>query len=92
MDLQRSNRTIGLCPECGSLLCEYEEEHIKERICWNCGYYESDSQAFKECAYLFKNMVRKNPLKFMRIFLGTKESPNESLQHRKPNKEFTESL
>jgi len=31
-----------------------------EWICWRCGYYESNTPAFKEAPELFRDIVRKN--------------------------------
>jgi hypothetical protein len=57
------------CPECQSLLCEYSDECWTDKICWNCGYYESNTPAFKKHPEFFKNMVRENPMGFMKKFL-----------------------
>lgn len=63
-----------ICPECGSYLCEYSDGDVKERICWNCGYYESDSQAFKEASYLFRDIIRENSTHFIQKYLVKKSS------------------
>ena len=77
------------CPDCNSPLCEYKEENIIMRICWNCGYYESMSQAFKECSYLFKDIVRNNPSHFIKRFL-LRNLSDGFLQRKKSDKDLTE--
>lgn len=62
------------CPSCGAVLCSYVEENIEVSICWNCGYYSSNSPAFKTNPDRFKNLVRDEPLKFLRKFLNISSS------------------
>lgn len=51
------------CPDCGKKLYDKieEESGFTERICWVCGYYESDSEAYKSYPEHFRNMLRRNP-------------------------------
>lgn len=80
-----------ICSDCGSPLCEYQVEGIIERICWNCGHYESTSQAYKEHPELFKNMIRNKPLYFIERFIHFKVS-DKFLQRKKSDEDFTEPL
>jgi hypothetical protein len=70
-------------------MCEYKDNGITQLICWNCGYYESDSQAYKEHPEFFQNIVRENPSHFIERFLKLKAS-DEFLQRKKSDKDFTE--
>ena len=69
------------CPECQSPLCDYHHGDLTERICWNCGHYESDSQAYTDCPAMFKDIVRKNPTRFLHRFL--KVIPADEFLQRK---------
>jgi hypothetical protein len=60
------------CPDCSYPLCEYDEEVCLEWICWNCGYYTSNSPTDQK---LFENMVRESPTHFIRkYFKSTKNN------------------
>lgn len=59
------------------------------RICWNCGHYEEDTPAYKALPELFENMVRKNPMRFMRKYLGLGLS-DENLQGKASDDDLTE--
>lgn len=50
-------------------MCEYHSKQWTERICWSCGYYESDSPAYRAYPELFRNMVKENPKIFMKEIL-----------------------
>jgi len=50
-------------------MSSYKVGRWTERICWNCGFYISDSPAFQQCPQLFENMVRESPNYFIRKFL-----------------------
>ena len=78
------------CSECHSPLCEYHHRGMTERICWNCGHYESDSQAYNECPLMFEDIVRKNPAQFLRKFLKAIPA-DENLQHKQNDEDLTES-
>jgi DNA-directed RNA polymerase subunit M/transcription elongation factor TFIIS len=56
------------CPECNSRIYEYEDDIWLEWICWKCGYYKSNTPAFKTCPSLFKDLVRDNPVKFLKKY------------------------
>lgn len=61
---------MNLCPICQSPINKYRSDDGGwQYICWNCGHYESDSQAYKEHPELFENMVRENPTYFFEKFL-----------------------
>lgn len=55
-------------------MCEYPVKDWLEYICWNCGYYQSDSPAYKLHPELFENIVIENPLQFIQRFLTLKPS------------------
>jgi hypothetical protein len=57
------------CPECGCLLTVYLDGDFHVTICWDCGYYSSDSEGFKSCPDLFRNIVRNNSSLFMKKYL-----------------------
>ncbi len=50
----------SVCPCCESGIYNYNDGKWTERICWGCGYYDSDIPAFKESPHLFYDIVRKN--------------------------------
>jgi DNA-directed RNA polymerase subunit M/transcription elongation factor TFIIS len=77
------------CPECACLLCNYTSGDYHILVCWNCGYYESDSPAFFAYPELFRDIIRKNPQQFMRKFLKVKPS-DEFLHKKKSDEDFTE--
>jgi hypothetical protein len=59
-------------------------------LCWNCGYYESDSPAYLSSPELFRDIVRKNPKQFMRNFLKVIPA-DEFSQRKRTDGDFTES-
>lgn len=68
---------MNACPECNNRLYEYKDGVWLEWICWICGHYESNTPAFKACPYLFKDLLRNNPIRFL-----------EKYAHYKPQTEF----
>lgn len=62
------------CNECGYNLHLYKDESFVVRICWLCGYYESNSPAFKLNPSLYVDMVRENPSYFMNKFCKSDEN------------------
>lgn len=79
---------MSKCPYCNSPLCNYKSGDYTDSICWACGYYESDSPAYRLNTTLFKNLVRDNPTRFMQNFLC---KPADGFLQRKRNaKDFTE--
>ena len=77
------------CPTCASPLCEYLVEGFSVRICWNCGHYESNSDAYKNNPIFFRDIVRENTLHFLRKFLRVRAS-DEFLQRKKSDEDLTE--
>jgi len=63
---------MDYCPECQSALCTYSSNSYVERICWTCGYYDSNSPAFRKHPNLFKNMIHDDTDYYMGMFLGAK--------------------
>ena len=57
------------CPECNCLLSKYIDDNFSIMLCWNCGYYESDSPAYQKNPSMFKNIVRNNRQYFLTKFL-----------------------
>jgi len=53
-------RKMAGCPACKGMLYEYRDGRWTEWICWKCGYYESDTPAFRAYPHLFRDIVRKN--------------------------------
>ena len=51
------------CPDCDSKLQEYlePENGFIQYICWRCGFYESNSPAYRANPEQFVNMIRDNP-------------------------------
>ncbi len=78
------------CPCCNAPLitCSPAGE-FTEKICLHCGYYESDSPAYKQHPDLFENLVRENPIHFLKKVLNF-AATDEILQRRKSDKDFTE--
>ncbi len=73
---------MSICPECDSPLCSYQSRGFTETICWNCGYYDSNSPAFKKNPELFKNMIRDNPIYYLKIY-NEQSVADESLHERR---------
>jgi len=71
------------CPDCHCPLSKYLSGDYEVLVCWNCGYYESNSPAYKAHPELFKNLVRNDPTRFMRQFLKLKSS--DEFSQRKPS-------
>lgn len=69
------------CSECGNKLYPYKDERWTVSICWICGYYESNSPAYKSNPQLFSNMVRENPIYFLNKFCKS----DEKLQRHNSN-------
>jgi hypothetical protein len=79
------------CPDCHCPLSKYLSGDYEVLVCWNCGYYESNSPAYKAHPELFKNLVRNDPTRFMRQFLKLKSS--DEFSQRKPSDDkYTEPL
>jgi hypothetical protein len=76
------------CPECDAPLIGYKVGEFTEEICWNCGYYASDSPAFQQNPSMFKNLVRDNPKEFMTKFLFAKQT--KVYMNKKTDEDFTE--
>jgi DNA-directed RNA polymerase subunit M/transcription elongation factor TFIIS len=78
------------CPECGLRLYEYREGDWTEYVCWKCGHYESNSPAFKSAPYLFVNLVRDNPIHFMKKYSKYSSSPTQNQHDFKHQDDSTE--
>jgi len=72
-------------------MCRYKNEGFIENICWNCGEYNSNSPAFLKFPDLFKNMVRDNPIHYMRKFLRAIPA-DEILQRKQNDEDLTEPI
>jgi DNA-directed RNA polymerase subunit M/transcription elongation factor TFIIS len=61
------------CPECKNKLYEYtdQESGFIQSICWKCGHYEDNSPAFRLLPESFKDIVRDNPVYFMKKYSKT---------------------
>lgn len=53
---------MNICPECNNRIYQYQDGDWLEWICWRCGHYESNTPAFKSVPYLFRHLVRNNPI------------------------------
>lgn len=65
MSIEKSNQILremsdGQCQACKCRIYGYNDGSWMEWICWRCGYYESNTPAFKEDPELFRDLVRKN--------------------------------
>jgi len=76
------------CPECRSPLMNITSNFYTMRVCLNCGYYESDSPAFRNAPSIFKDCVRNNPEKFLKKYI-IKTFIRRIFTERKPDKDFT---
>jgi DNA-directed RNA polymerase subunit M/transcription elongation factor TFIIS len=56
---------MNICPECNNRIYQYQDGDWLEWICWRCGHYESNTPAFKSVPYLFRHLVRNNPIQFL---------------------------
>jgi hypothetical protein len=58
------------CPECNNSLYDYFEPEtgFTQSICWKCGHYEDNSPAFQLLPKSFTNLLRDNPIYFMKKF------------------------
>lgn len=72
------------CPNCHNLMCQYKNSGFTENICWNCGEYISDSPAYLAHPQVFKNLIRNNPLRFIKKYIGV---PTDEILQRKPTDE-----
>lgn len=70
------------CPECKNKLyeCVDQESGFIQSICWACGHYQDNSPAYSLDPDSFKNLVRNNPIHFMKKFAHqpTVNTKNES--------------
>ena len=73
------------CTNCSKLLQDYFDASsgFTEYICWKCGYYESNSPAYRSNPNGFKNMVRENPSILRQII-------NRNFTSKKSTSEWTE--
>ncbi|MDH5482860.1 MAG: hypothetical protein OEY22_08280 [Candidatus Bathyarchaeota archaeon] len=79
------------CPNCHSPMCLYKSGDWNEWICWNCGYYKSDTPSYEQNPELFINMVRENPAYFIQKHLVKKlsdDSYHEDSNRRKVTRTF----
>ena len=80
-----------LCPECQSPMSKFAVGEWTELICLNCGHYESNSPAYRDNPKLFENLVRDDPIHFLRKFLKIKIVPyDESKRPHKSDDKVTE--
>ena len=51
------------CPDCEGKLQDYfdSESGFTQYICWKCGYYASNSPAYRLKPKLYTNLIRDNP-------------------------------
>jgi hypothetical protein len=68
------------CIDCSSQMYEYEEGEWTVWICWECGYYKSDSEGYALNPKLFENMVRNNPTYYLNKYLFTNRKLNRDLK------------
>lgn len=71
------------CPDCSSVMSEYVDGDWLEWICWDCGYYMSNTPAFKSCPEMFKNIIRENPQKFIKKHLFRSKDDNKGAKSNK---------
>ncbi len=71
------------CPECNrSRIYEYYDMEWTIWICWRCGHYEDNTPGFRRAPYLFKDLVRNNPMHYLKKYSSSSyRSPTES-QHQ----------
>ena len=76
------------CPKCDIKLFEYLDETsgFMQYICWKCGYYEDNSPAYRMKPELFVNIVRNNPLHFMRKYGTYQPTGNTNNNSREGNR------
>ena len=60
--------TFDACSACDGKIYEYHDDKWTEKICWRCGYYESDTPAFKVYPHLFYDIVRKNEQYYLKKY------------------------
>ncbi|MCI0559176.1 MAG: hypothetical protein MN733_11820 [Nitrososphaera sp.] len=69
-----------VCPACGGTSYGYLDGKWMEWICWGCGFYESNTPAFRESPQLFRDIVRKNGkyylVKYAYYHRGTVQNPS----------------
>lgn len=75
------------CPECKNTLYDYvdQESGFLQSICWKCGHYEDNSPAFRLSPESFRDLVRDNPIHFMRKFASSTESKHDE-EYRQGNR------
>jgi hypothetical protein len=69
------------CPGCDlGTIYEYYDMEWTIWVCWRCGHYEDNTPGFRRAPYLFKDLVRNNPLYYMKKY----SSSSSSSSHRPP--------
>ena len=95
---------MNTCPKCNqaTLIEEIDDTSgFKFRVCTSCAHYESDSEAYHEAPYLFKNLghriLAEMRKKAKKIGLSDAEvqgwienASDEFLQDNKSDKDLTE--
>ena len=77
---------MNFCPDCQSVLIDYYSANYYESICWNCGYYKSNSPAFLHNPELFKNMIRDDPQYFIQKYLNHDITLSDDSYHEPHNR------
>lgn len=76
---------MSRCPECNITIYEYYDGDWLEWICWGCGYYESNTPAFRSMPYSFKDLVRNNPRAFLKKYANYSKRLSDDI--RQTNKD-----
>jgi len=79
---------VKVCPKCNVPLRAERTGTFTEWICWDCGYYESDTPAYRAHPELFLNMIRDNPHMFTRRIVSPLDDQTESNRSRRPTKRY----
>lgn len=77
------------CPDCENpKISEYLEKdsYFVIFICWNCGYYCSNSPTYEAEPKRFKDIVRDDPLYFMRKYGTYQPTGNRDKNNRQGNR------
>lgn len=71
------------CPDCSLSMFEYEDGDWLIWICWECGYFKSNSPGYNLTPNLFNNIIKENPQKFIEKYLFRSNTENKGADRDK---------
>lgn len=81
-----TKRSMRFCPECNGKLLDYFDKKscLIESVCWKCGHYESNSEGYRKTPEMFVDMVREEPVYFMKKYATNRQLTRRNTTDKLP--------